>query len=108
MLTGFWTVVFRAATDIGAGVVAIRDNVATGGDSAFTYIGPLNALDDGSVSGELKVSRHSNFLPAVIPGVDNYTLLISGEVSGNTINLIGRVQGHEHLTLAISGTKVAI
>ncbi len=34
MLNGFWTVTFSAPTDVGAGVVAVNNEKATGGDTA--------------------------------------------------------------------------
>ncbi len=107
MLNGFWTVTFRAATDIGAGVVAVNNGKATGGDGAFTYIGPLTASGNGAVTGELKISRHSNLQPSVIPGLDNYSLLVSGTVTGDAFTLSGRIKGHQAQALAIHGKRIA-
>lgn len=107
MLNGFWTVTFRAATDIGAGVVAINEGKATGGDGSFTYIGPLTTCENGTVTGELKISRHSKFHPSVLPGLDNYSLLVSGTVTDDSLTLSGRIKGHEAQVLAIHGKRVA-
>lgn len=106
MLTGFWTVTFSASTDIGAGVVTIDNNRATGGDAAFTYIGPIQVDNNGAVSGELQISRHSDFQPSVIPGLDNYKLTVEGTASRDNFRLTGRVKGHEAQTLSITGTRV--
>lgn len=107
MLNGFWTVTFSAATDMGAGVVAVINNRAMGGDAGFTYIGPLSAAPDGAVSGELQISRHSNIQPPVIPGLDNYVLLVSGKVAGEHFELTGKVKGQESMQMAIRGKKVS-
>lgn len=106
MFEGFWTVVFQASTDVGAGVVSIKGDRIVGGDSAFKYIGTLNEEGDSSVSGEINVSRHSNQLPSVIPGLDNYTLIVAGSAVGNDFTLNGTVKDHPGVALAIKGKKV--
>lgn len=107
MLDGFWTVSFSATTDMGAGVIAIQGGKATGGDSSFTYIGTITEDESGNFAGELKVDRHNNLLPAVIPGLDNYALAISGRVSGASFEATGRVKGNESIQMTIKGKKVA-
>lgn len=47
---------------------------------------------DGAVSGELHISRHSKFLPSVIPGLDDYTLLVSGKASGDVLTLTDKIK----------------
>ncbi len=105
MINGFWTVTFQAPTDIGAGVVTIIDNEVTGGDTSFTYIGPLVETEDGLVSGELQINRHSKFIPSVIPGLDNYSLIVSGKVSGDSFTLTGKVRGQESKSMTIQGKR---
>ncbi len=106
MLNGFWSVTFSTNADIGAGVVTILNGDAMGGDSGFTYIGNIGAGENGAVSGELQVSRHSTFLDPVIPGMDHYTLVVSGSASNDQLNLIGAVKGRSDLQMKIVGKKL--
>lgn len=105
MIDGFWTVTFGAASDMGAGVVTIMNGNAMGGDAAFTYIGPLSIESDGSVAGELRIKRHSQFQPSVIPGLDDYVLVVSGTVVEDSFTLTGRVNGNASHALSIVGKR---
>lgn len=106
MLDGFWTVVFSAQQDIGAGVVKIENGRALGGDTSFTYVGPFNVAANGSINAELRIQRHSAFLPSVLPGLDDYTLLVSGTASGNSFALTGKIKGQESQAMTIKGRRV--
>ncbi|GEM_PF-2637326 len=107
MSNGLWSVVFSATTDIGAGVVTIIDGKILGGDSSFSYVGSFSNTADGSIAGEIKVARHSNLLPSVIPGVENYSLLIAGHITNDQLSLTGKIKGQEALQLQIKGKKVS-
>lgn len=104
MLEGFWTVVFQASSDLGAGALTIIGNKVFGGDTSFTYVGTITA-SNGNVSGQVQVNRHSDFLPSVIPGLDNYILLLFGKVSGDSLTLTGTPKGQESLSMTIQGTR---
>lgn len=108
MLDGFWIINFRAATDLGAGVVSVSNGKAAGGDGSFIYTGPINTDSSGKVQGELEIKRHSPYHPSVLPGLDNYSLLISGLVRGDSLELIGKIKGNESVAITIQGRRQAI
>uniref|UniRef100_UPI00333FFDA6 hypothetical protein n=1 Tax=Castellaniella defragrans TaxID=75697 RepID=UPI00333FFDA6 len=107
MINGFWTVAFQAPGDAGAGVVAINNNEIMGGDTSFSYVGPITKTDDGSIAGNLHIKRHSDLLPSLIPGKDDYFLHVSGKVVGDSFTLTGRFTDgpSPHPTIAIQGKR---
>jgi len=107
MLNGFWTVTFHTNVDAGAGVIVVNNGKVVGGDTSFTYIGPITHDSNGSVTGELQVSRHSKFLPPVAPGLENYALTLSGTASAESFDLIGKVKGQESAQMMIKGKRIA-
>ncbi|MCR4158825.1 hypothetical protein NUK34_08160 [Kerstersia gyiorum] len=107
MIEGFWTVIFRSQTDVGAGVVTVTNGKILGGDTSFTYTGPFEIDANGRIKGELAVRRHSKFLPSVLPGLDNYTLQISGSANNESLRLSGQIAGKNLPPLEIIGTKIS-
>lgn len=107
MIEGFWTVTFATGKNYGAGTVTVHDGHATGGDSSFLYLGSFVDGQDGKISGALHIKRHSNMLPGLIPGLDNYTLEVAGTSDGKTFKLAGTPTGHSSTRVEIKGTKAA-
>lgn len=103
----FLNIKFHSGRDLGAGVVALIDGKVYGGDSSFTYLGNYTTDDKETISGTISVSRHSPFLPSVLPGLDSYQLAFTGTVSNGSANLSAHVVGQEDLKLTITGTVIA-
>lgn len=106
-MNGIWRVKFASPYDFGEGLVVINDNHAAGGDLGFTYVGELKQYSDGSVFGNIHIQQYDPSVNWVFQGsASNYTLVVSGKVSGDTMSMSGFVAGADHLKLSISGRKL--
>jgi T3SS negative regulator,GrlR len=62
-----WTIRFGALDqELGAGILVFETGRAFGGDSCFAYTGNYS-VDGGLLAGHLRISRHSDGLPAIYP-----------------------------------------
>ena len=91
MVDGFWTVQFQGVQGWGSGVLTLIGGQLFGGDTSFLYTGSYT-LNGNQLQARVHVSRFAQGLPNVM-GREQFDLEISGQVQGNSANVVGTVPG---------------
>jgi len=112
MYDGIYEVSFTAPLsqfDFGVGgIVTIKDGSINGGDEGYAYAGKLTVDEQGRATGRVKVTKWSDAVPSVLPGLDNYELDFSGDFhDGDSLDGIATVVGNPSLHLTITAHKIA-
>ncbi|WP_044873067.1 GrlR family regulatory protein [Pseudomonas sp. LFM046] len=108
MSQGIFHVRFQSnLADFGEGLVVVKDGSVNGGDGHFLYRGTLSA-ESGPVSGQLSVDKWRTGNHSVV-NLDHFKLNVQGAIDyvQGTLSLQGQVENAPHLSISISGQKVA-
>lgn len=91
-LAALWSVRFRSNMGIhGGGVVLIENSKILGGDSAFTYIGQLQANRKKMIA-NMRVAKYAAGAPSIF-GMDHFEVELTGQPDENQINFEGFIVG---------------
>lgn len=90
----------------GYGVVVLETGRIFGGDSSFLYIGHYH-VDDGMLIAEVKCTNDRKILDSIFPGLDAFTVQVSGAPSGEEFVLKGHVVGDHARKIEIKLTRRA-
>jgi len=104
MRNGIYRLWFHGPHGTFGGAVMARGNDLVAVDKDFAYNGTYRETGDW-VRAELSAIRlnHEN-IPLNLPDVDAMTLIIEGNVLGESARLIGHVAGFEEVKIAIDCT----
>jgi hypothetical protein len=92
MQDGIYVARFRTAQSIGAGVVTIINNRVTGGDTSYVYTGNLDDAG-GTLKGQVAVQQRDREAESVFGGATDFSLAVTGAVTGNGAHLTGALHG---------------
>ncbi|CAB3870501.1 MULTISPECIES: GrlR family regulatory protein [Achromobacter] len=106
MIDGLWHIRYVIAGKECGGVIVVKDGKALGGDGGFIFTGTLHE-DGKNVVGELHVRQVMKSVAPVIPGLTDYKLKLIGNVSGNTIDIVGEIPSAPGVSLRINATRHA-
>lgn len=99
--------------DFGSGVVSLRQGIINGGDTGFAYQGQLletRAQNDCiTVSMQMHVQKWNPSILSLIPGLNRYTLDVSGQYDPlhDTLQLSGQTAAMPGITLHIIAVRIA-
>lgn len=89
MLTGLWSVAFKANNGInGSGILVFEDKRIVGGDDTYYYLGTYEAQGT-QATGRLTVRQHAGQSYSVANWPKEFTLLLSGIVEQPLMELTG-------------------
>ena len=87
-----WSINFATRSNEGAGVIVLETGRLFGGDSSFCWTGTYE-LSGNRITGEAHVRRHADYLPSLIPGLDDYRLTFEGDFAEDEFTIFGSVLG---------------
>jgi hypothetical protein len=99
--------------DFGSGVVSLRQGIINGGDTGFAYQGRLletRAENESiTVSLQMHVQKWNPSILSLIPGLNKYTLDVSGQYDPlhDTLQLCGQTAAMPGITLNIVAVRIA-
>jgi len=107
MLSGIYSVAFESNQHaFGTGVAVFTDDGKVGGgDDNYVYHGAL-AVNGETASGTVRIAHYQGELNSIFPGVNQYDLVLSGNVSGPNITLTGTMVEHPGMTVSLRCTKI--
>ena len=108
MLTGIYSVAFESNRQaFGTGVaVFTEDGKVGGGDDNYLYQGALNVVGE-TASGRVRVAHYHGQRSSIFPGIDQYNLNLSGNISGTDITLDGVMVEHAGMRVALKCKKIS-
>lgn len=108
MLSGIYSVSFESnQRAFGTGVAVFTDDGRVGGgDETYLYQGTLS-VNGESASGQVRVAHYQGPRNSIFPGVDQYNLCVSGNVSGPQITLNGFMVERPDLKVALRCKKIS-
>ena len=90
-MDGFWTVQFSGVQGFGFGVVTLIRGHVFGGDGNFIYTGTYTD-QGGTLNARIHVRRGAPGVQSVM-GIDQFVLILTGSLLGNTLTAKGNIPG---------------
>lgn len=107
MQDGIYHVVFSSPLgSAGEGLAVVKDGAVNGGDHGYLYIGQLLAAD-ANISGQLEITRWNPSAQSIFGPIQNFTLALTGNASGDNFLVSGGVQGQPALRITIKGRRLS-
>jgi hypothetical protein len=107
MLEALWSVQFITSdATVGGGVVVFETQRVFGGDSSFFYLGDYT-LDRHQIEVRVKVRRHTPGPQSVFGPLDEFELMLSGEIAEGEFDLVGELVGDPSRQIVVRLTRQA-
>jgi hypothetical protein len=107
MLEALWSVGFITVQGLyGARVVIFETGRVFGGDSYFYWVGSYR-VKDGTITGEVDVSRHMEGVPFIFPGLDGGRVRFSGPITSPTMRLTGSLASDPTQQIVVQFNRLA-
>ncbi|MGO9413836.1 MAG: hypothetical protein ACLP51_01675 [Syntrophobacteraceae bacterium] len=103
-LEGLWTVYFRLGF-FGTGVAVFKNNRLLGGDTYYYYDGNFK-LQDNRIEAKFRVVRFNLTGAAVFGNLDSFNLNVSGDVTGDEMQLHGKMLEQPDMKISINCKKM--
>ncbi|HEY6229654.1 MAG TPA: GrlR family regulatory protein [Pyrinomonadaceae bacterium] len=107
MLNGIYSIQFSSSTtrDSGTGTAVFVNDKVYGGDQSYYYKGPVQ-IEGDNLSAQIRVIRHQPG-ESIFGPLREFTLQLSGNQGGGTLDIQGNVVEHPNFTIRIRGRKVS-
>lgn len=106
MIDGLWHIRYVVAGNEFGGVIVVKDGRALGGDGGFIFTGTMQESGK-NVVGELQVRQVMKAAAPAIRGLTEYKLKLTGNLSGNHIDMVGEILSAPGVSLRIHATRHA-
>ena len=108
MISGIFSTSFKSGGGTDCGVAVFSGNTIHGGDASFYYRGKYTINDRNLISGTIEFIRYSHLQYSVVGPMDEFTLLLNGQVIVNDkeFSLSAPVEGHPELLITIALKKL--
>ena len=114
-IEALWTINFEVPNLLkrsGGGVIVLESGRMFGGDSSFYYVGDY-CVNRKQMSCTVQVKRHNDYLESIIPGLENWTCCLNGELESDSsiilrgipANLVGSLI-EEVSEITVKGRKI--
>lgn len=106
MVEGLWTVEFISTMNLfGNGVLVLSNNRLLGGDAGYYYSGQYN-INNGNISGEVKVTRYDEKSISVFGDTPQFSLVFRGKlVDDYNFDAIAEFKGNSNLKIKLKCKK---
>ena len=108
MLPGIYSVAFESNRQaFGTGVaVFTNDGKVGGGDDSYLYHGALSINGD-TANGQVRIAHYQGQRNSIFPGINQYNLNLSGNVSEPNFTLDGTMVERPDMRVTVKCTKIS-
>lgn len=107
MISGIYFVEFKANNnDYGMGLAVVDNGKVNGGDHSYLYRGRLDIYGE-ELKAVIDVSHYRGSLDSVMGALKNYTLNLSGKMTGEVFDVTGGIPDIPDVNIRMIGKKVA-
>lgn len=107
MQNGIYHVQFHSTQGAsGEGLVVVKDGSINGGDASYLYLGQLQTEGE-QLSGQLDIKQWNSQAPSIFGPLGNFSLSLTGVVSGDNLRISGGVVGQADLAIRITGRRLS-